>query len=149
MQLLVKCDTKTKDNVFVSIDVAVQYQAMEAKVYDAFYKLTDPHQQIKAYVFDGTLPSLIFTINPPRSVVRASVPKITLDQVFETKEEIAHAVKEELEKVRNEESKPEFLTIRTGYGRIWLRHHSNSYYRHYPRCKCQKGLPFEIISRLY
>jgi len=58
LQLLVKCDTKTKDNVFVSIDVAVQYQAMEAKVYDAFYKLTDPHQQIKAYVFDGTLPFL-------------------------------------------------------------------------------------------
>jgi len=81
-QLLVKCDTKTKDNVFVSIDVAVQYQAMEAKVYDAFYKLTDPHQQIKAYVFD---------------VVRACVPKITLDEVFETKEEIAHAVKKELE----------------------------------------------------
>ena len=72
-------------------------------------------------------------------MVRASVPKITLDQVFETKEEIAHAVKEELEKVRNEESKPEFLTIRTGYGRIWLRHHSNSYYRHYPGYKCQKG----------
>jgi len=82
-QLLIKCDTKTKDNVFVSIDVAVQYQAMETKVYDAFYKLTNPHEQIKSYVFD---------------VVRASVPKITLDEVFETKEEIAHAVKEELEK---------------------------------------------------
>jgi len=82
-QLLVKCDTKTKDNVFVSIDVAVQYQAMENKVYDAFYKLTEPHQQIKAYVFD---------------VVRACVPKITLDEVFETKEEIALAVKQELEK---------------------------------------------------
>jgi len=82
-QLEVRCDTKTKDNVFVSIDVAVQYQAMENKVYDAFYKLTDPHDQIKAYVFD---------------VVRACVPKITLDEVFETKEEIAHAVKDELEK---------------------------------------------------
>lgn len=50
-----RCDTKTRDNVFVSIDVAVQYQAMETKVYDAFYKLTDPHDQIKAYVFDGKL----------------------------------------------------------------------------------------------
>jgi len=69
--------------VFVSIDVAVQYQAMESKVYGAFYKLTEPHQQIKAYVFD---------------VVRACVPKITLDEVFLTKEEIASAVKQELEK---------------------------------------------------
>jgi len=82
-QLEVRCDTKTRDNVFVSIDVAVQYQAMETKVYDAFYKLTEPHDQIKAYVFD---------------VVRASVPRLTLDEVFETKEEIAHAVKDELEK---------------------------------------------------
>lgn len=82
-QLDVKCDTKTRDNVFVKIVVSVQYQVIVDQVYDAFYKLTNVHQQITAYVFD---------------VVRSTVPKIKLDDVFETKEEIALAVKEELTK---------------------------------------------------
>jgi len=83
-QLDVDCETKTKDNVFVTIVVSVQYQVVPETVFDAFYKLTDPHRQITAYVYD---------------VVRASVPKIDLDSVFETKEDIAMAVKAELEKV--------------------------------------------------
>jgi regulator of protease activity HflC (stomatin/prohibitin superfamily) len=83
-QINVTCETKTKDNVFVDIVVSVQYQALTDSVYDAFYKLTNPYEQIKAYVYD---------------VVRASVPKIALDDVFETKDDIAHSVKEELSKV--------------------------------------------------
>lgn len=51
-QLDVICETKTKDNVFVKIQVAVQYRVLEASAYDAYYRLTDPHSQIKAYVFD-------------------------------------------------------------------------------------------------
>lgn len=51
-QLDVICETKTKDNVFVKVQVAVQYRVLEASAYDAYYRLTDPHSQIKAYVFD-------------------------------------------------------------------------------------------------
>jgi len=83
-ELDVKCETKTHDNVFVTISVSVQYHVIVDSVYDAFYKLTNPRQQITAYV---------------GNVVRSTVPRIKLDQVFETKDEIAHAVRDELEKV--------------------------------------------------
>jgi len=86
-QLDVIVETKTKDNVFVHIVVSVQFQVIAEKVYDAYYKLTDPHEQITAFVFD---------------VVRAEVPKIQLDNVFITKDEIAQAIKEELTKVMDE-----------------------------------------------
>ncbi|MEO8538254.1 MAG: SPFH domain-containing protein [bacterium] len=80
-QLDVTVETKTKDNVFVHIIVAVQYMVLPAKVFDAFYRLDQPTVQITAYVFD---------------VVRARVPKMDLDDVFERKDEVAIAVKEEL-----------------------------------------------------
>lgn len=80
-QLDVKAETKTKDNVFVTVIVSVQYFILPAKVYEAFYKLNSPAVQINSYVFD---------------TIRARVPKITLDELFEKKEEIAMAVKEEL-----------------------------------------------------
>eukprot|EP00879_Flechtneria_rotunda_P004474 GHRR01004728.1.p1 GENE.GHRR01004728.1~~GHRR01004728.1.p1 ORF type:complete len:229 (+),score=72.94 GHRR01004728.1:183-869(+) len=83
-QLDVACETKTRDNVFVTIVVSVQYQVVSESLYDAFYRLTDYRSQIKSYVFD---------------VVRATVPKILLDDVFLTKEEIATDVKSELSKV--------------------------------------------------
>lgn len=86
-QLDVPCPTKTKDNVFLTVKVTVQYMVVVEQVYDAFYKLTDPEHQITAYVFD---------------VVRSTVPRILLDDVFETKEEIANAVKEELAKVMSD-----------------------------------------------
>ena len=86
-QLKVDCETKTKDNVFVNVVVSVQYQVIPEKVYEAFYRLTNPQQQVRAYVFD---------------VVRASVPKIALDDVFETKDDIAIAVKQELSKSMSE-----------------------------------------------
>ncbi|CAI5998170.1 unnamed protein product [Closterium sp. NIES-64] len=82
-QLDVRCETKTKDNVFVTVVASIQYQAIREQIEDAFYKLQDPQAQIRSYVFD---------------VVRASVPKMDLDRVFEVKNEIAHTVEEELEK---------------------------------------------------
>ena len=86
-QLDVEVETKTRDNVFVRVIVSVQYFVLAGKVYDAFYKLDDPVNQIKAFVFD---------------VVRARVPKIKLDDVFEKKDEIAGAVKNELSQVMDD-----------------------------------------------
>lgn len=80
-QLDVKVETKTKDNVFVHVLVSVQYFVHREKVYEAFYKLSNSAGQITSYVFD---------------VVRARVPKVDLDKVFETKDDIADAVKSEL-----------------------------------------------------
>jgi regulator of protease activity HflC (stomatin/prohibitin superfamily) len=80
-QLDVVVETKTKDDVFVKIKVSVQYKVIKDKVYDAFYKLDYPQDQITSYVFD---------------VVRAEVPKMILDDVFEKKDDIAVAVKGEL-----------------------------------------------------
>jgi len=80
-QLDVIVETKTKDDVFVKLKVSVQYKVIKDKVYEAFYKLDYPHDQITSYVFD---------------VVRAEVPKMRLDDVFERKDDIAIAVKAEL-----------------------------------------------------
>ena len=80
-QLDVVIETKTKDDVFVKLKVSVQYKVIKDKVYDAFYKLDFPEDQITSYVFD---------------VVRAEVPKMILDDVFEKKDDIAIAVKAEL-----------------------------------------------------
>jgi regulator of protease activity HflC (stomatin/prohibitin superfamily) len=86
-QLNVRVETKTEDNVFVHVIVAVQYHVLADKIYEAFYKLTDPDTQFNAYVFD---------------VVRARVPRMKLDDVFEKKDEIADAVKNELAHVMGE-----------------------------------------------
>ena len=80
-QLDVRVETKSEDNVFVNLTVAVQYFVLPDKVYDAFYRLEDAQRQITSYVFD---------------VIRAQVPKITLDDVFAKKDDIAEAVKVEL-----------------------------------------------------
>lgn len=80
-QLDVVVETKTKDDVFVKLKVSVQFQVIKTKVYEAFYKLDYPHDQITSYVFD---------------VIRAEVPKMKLDDVFEKKNDIAIAVKSEL-----------------------------------------------------
>lgn len=86
-QLDVLVETKTKDNVFVKLKVSVQFYVQPEKVYDAFYKLENPYDQINAYVFD---------------VLRAEVPKMKLDDVFERKDDIAVAVRRELEDAMNE-----------------------------------------------
>ncbi len=80
-QLDVIVETKTLDDVFTRIKVSVQYKVVKDKVYEAFYKLDYPHEQITSYVFD---------------VVRAEVPKMKLDDVFVKKDDIAIAVKKEL-----------------------------------------------------
>ncbi|CAI9092084.1 OLC1v1027232C1 [Oldenlandia corymbosa var. corymbosa] len=80
----VKIETKTKDNVFVQMHCSIQYRVIKANADDAFYELQNPTEQIRAYVFD---------------VVRAHVPKMTLDELFEQKGDVAQAVTEELEKV--------------------------------------------------
>jgi len=81
-QLNVSVETKTKDNVFVDLVVAVQYKVLPDKVYEACYMLQDPEQQINAFVFD---------------LVRAQVPLLDLDDVFAKKDDIANAVKKELD----------------------------------------------------
>lgn len=86
-QLDVMVETKTKDDVFVKIKVSVQFVVIQSKVFEAFYKLNNPMSQITSYVFD---------------VVRAEVPKLRLDDVFEKKDDIAIAVKGELQEAMNE-----------------------------------------------
>lgn len=81
-QLDVMIDTKTLDNVFVKMKVSVQYQVIRQQVGDAYYRLVNPQDQITSYVFD---------------VVRAEVPKLKLDDVFVRKDDIADAVKRELQ----------------------------------------------------
>ena len=81
-QLDVIIETKTLDDVFVKLKVSVQYVVLRGQVYDAFYQLEYPHEQITSFVFD---------------VVRAEVPKMKLDDVFVKKDDIAIAVKSELQ----------------------------------------------------
>lgn len=80
-QLDVIVETKTKDDVFVQLKISVQFQILKEKVYSAFYKLQNPHEQITAFIFD---------------TVRAEVPKMKLDDVFEKKDDIAIAIQREL-----------------------------------------------------
>jgi len=86
-QLDVKVETKTKDNVFVFVIVSVQYYVLADKVVDAFYRLQNPQSQITSFVFD---------------TVRARVPTMILDDLFEKKDDIAQAVKSELDSVMDE-----------------------------------------------
>jgi regulator of protease activity HflC (stomatin/prohibitin superfamily) len=75
-------ETKTKDNVFVQIPVSVQYQVLDDKIYDAFYKLSAPQKQIESFVFNSIL---------------GHVPKLSLDETFEQQSGISIAVKTELD----------------------------------------------------
>ncbi|MDQ2973302.1 MAG: SPFH domain-containing protein [bacterium] len=86
-QLDVRVETKTKDNVFVFVVVSVQYNVLPAKVVDAFYRLQNPQAQITSFVFD---------------TVRARVPNTNLDELFQMKDDIAMAVKTELDQVMDD-----------------------------------------------
>ena len=86
-QLDLIVETKTLDNVFVQIVTSVQYRILTEKVYEAFYILQKPEEQIQAFVFD---------------VVRARVPAIKLDDVFSRKDDIANSIRDELKEVMNE-----------------------------------------------
>jgi regulator of protease activity HflC (stomatin/prohibitin superfamily) len=81
-QISLTMETKTKDNVFVTIPISVQNRVRPEKVYDAFYKLSDPTAQIKSYV---------------EQVILGHVPGMTLDEVFASQSSIAAAVKQELD----------------------------------------------------
>lgn len=80
-QLDVDVETKTLDDVFVILKISVQYRIISEKVYEAFYELDDPHDQIASYIFDE---------------VRAEVPKLSLDDVFSKKDDIALAVRDNI-----------------------------------------------------
>jgi len=81
-QLDLKVETKTQDNIFVDVSVAVQYNVDREKVEDSVFKLENPHQQMKAYICNS---------------VRAKVPEMTLDDFFAKKQEIADEVKKDLD----------------------------------------------------
>jgi regulator of protease activity HflC (stomatin/prohibitin superfamily) len=82
VQISLTMETKTKDNVFVTIPISVQHRVRPEKVYDAFYRLSDPTGQIKSYV---------------EQVILGHVPGMTLDEVFASQSSIAAAVKQELD----------------------------------------------------
>jgi regulator of protease activity HflC (stomatin/prohibitin superfamily) len=86
-QLDVAIETKTMDNVFVNMRVSVQYHVIKSKKHEAFYLLDDPESQISAYIFDD---------------VRAEVPKMELDDLFAKKDDIANAVRSNLDNAMNE-----------------------------------------------
>jgi len=81
-QAVVNVETKSKDNVFVAIPVSVQFQVVEEKVFDAYYKLSNPQAQIESYVFNSIL---------------GHVPTLTLDEAFEQMQQISAAVKKDLD----------------------------------------------------
>jgi regulator of protease activity HflC (stomatin/prohibitin superfamily) len=81
-QITLTMETKTRDNVFVTIPISVQNRVRPEKVYDAYYKLADPEAQIKSYV---------------EQVILGHVPGMTLDEVFASQSSIAAAVKQELD----------------------------------------------------
>ena len=81
-QIKLTMETKTQDNVFVTIPISVQTMVRPEKVFDAFYKLSDPAMQIQSYV---------------EQVILGHVPGMTLDEVFASQSSIAAAVKKELD----------------------------------------------------
>ena len=81
LQSEIVVETKTQDNVFVTMNVATQYRVNESNVKDAYYKLMRPESQIKSYIEDA---------------LRSSVPKLTLDELFEQKDEIALEVQKQV-----------------------------------------------------
>jgi len=85
-QINVRVETKTSDNVFITAVVTVQYQVLREKVYEAFYSLTNPVQQMTAHIYD---------------VIRSQLPTLELDAVFEAKEELSLAVKNALSETFN------------------------------------------------
>lgn len=80
-QLDVSVETKTSDDVFVNLQVSVQYKVGREQVKDAYYALDSPRNQIASYIFDD---------------VRAEVPKLELDDVFAKKDDIASAVRQNI-----------------------------------------------------
>ncbi|MDR0286867.1 MAG: hypothetical protein LBI03_04045, partial [Clostridiales bacterium] len=91
----IEIETKTKDNVFVHLNLAVQFQVDSKKVVDAYYKLSAPTAQIRSYVEDA---------------IRSSLPKYTLDESYEKKDDIARDV---FDTVSSEMSEYGYIIIKT------------------------------------
>jgi len=83
----VSVETKSRDNVFVTIPVSIQYQVLPEKIFEAYYKLSFPQKQIESYVFNSIL---------------GHVPTLTLDEAFEQQAQISAAIKKELDDVMSE-----------------------------------------------
>ena len=98
LQSEIVVETKTQDNVFVTMNVATQYRVNENNVTDAYYKLMRPEAQIKSYIEDA---------------LRSSVPKLTLDELFEKKDEIALEVQKQ---VAEEMSTYGYIIVKTLIG---------------------------------
>lgn len=75
--------TKTQDNVFYTMQIAVQYKVFPDKVYESVYTLTNLRHQLESYIFDS---------------VRSIVPKMDLDEFFSNQEALATAIRENLAK---------------------------------------------------
>mmetsp|Transcript_5052 Transcript_5052/g.7724 ORF Transcript_5052/g.7724 Transcript_5052/m.7724 type:complete len:276 (-) Transcript_5052:103-930(-) len=86
-QLDVTCETKTLDNVFVMVNVSVQFQVIREKVYQAFYSLSDSQDQMRSYIYD---------------TLRAAICALTLDQAFDCKDEVSQTLKTNLQEVFSE-----------------------------------------------
>ena len=97
-QMEIVCETKTLDSVFCNISLCIPFRIVAERAYDAFYRLTDPRAQIETYVFD---------------VVRSTVPKMTLDEVFLSKNKIAHQVSQQLKDVMEDYGFQVFKTLVT------------------------------------
>ncbi|WP_303972111.1 SPFH domain-containing protein [Streptococcus merionis] len=100
LQSEIVVETKTQDNVFVTLNIATQYQVNESNVTDAYYKLMRPEAQIKSYIEDA---------------LRSSVPKLTLDELFEKKDEIALEVQRQ---VAEEMSTYGYIIVKTLITRV-------------------------------
>jgi len=92
------CESKTSDSVFCTIVLAVPFRIVAERAYDAYYRLTDPRKQIETYVFD---------------VVRSTVPRMTLDEVFQSKSQIANEVSKQLKNVMEDYGYEIFKTLVT------------------------------------
>lgn len=86
-ELNVTCETKTKDNVFVNVNVSIQYMAIKDRVYSAHYVLADHQAQMRSYCYD---------------TIRATLPTMTLDNAFESKDEVSITLKSHLEAVMHD-----------------------------------------------
>ncbi|MGI8428927.1 MAG: SPFH domain-containing protein [Solirubrobacteraceae bacterium] len=82
-QLNAEIETKTQDNVFVHVKLAVQYKVGPdpQQVQDAYYKLDDPEVQIQSYAFD---------------VVRSHIPSMGLDVAYADADTIAMHIQDTL-----------------------------------------------------
>lgn len=94
-QLDVTLETKTLDNVFVTIKASTQFRVLPNDVATAYYELQDPRAQIKSYMEDA---------------LRSAIPAMSLDDVYSRKDDVAQDVQHT---VGDEMSRYGFTVVRT------------------------------------